>query len=77
MTGQQKSAETQALRQDKRMDPNHRMRIDAAIHMQGRGWMTGRAGGRPWTLSRTKRVLSFIGALMIVMLISKNTTICI
>lgn len=70
MTGQQKSAETQALRQDKRMDPNHRMRIDAAIHMQGRGWMTGRAGGRPWTLSRTNRVLSFIGALMIVLLIS-------
>lgn len=69
MTGQQKSAETQALRQDKRMDPNHRMRIDAAIHMQGRGWMTGRAGGRPWTLSRTNRVLSFIGALMIVLLI--------
>lgn len=70
MTGQQKSAETQALRQDKRMDPNHRMRIDAAIHMQGRGWITGRAGGRPWTLSRTNRVLSFIGALMIVLLIS-------
>lgn len=70
MTGQQKSAETQALRQDKRMDPNHRMRIDAAIHMQGRGWMTGRAGGRPWTLSRTNRVLSFIGAVMIVVLIS-------
>lgn len=70
MTGQQKSAETQALRQDKRMDPNHRMRIDAAIHMQGRGWMTGRAGGRPWTLSRTNRVLSLIGAVMIVVLIS-------
>ena len=70
MTGQQKSAETQALRQDKRMDPNHRMRIDAAIHMQGRGWMTGRAGGRPWTLSRTNRVLSFIGALMILVIIS-------
>jgi lipopolysaccharide/colanic/teichoic acid biosynthesis glycosyltransferase len=52
------------------MDPAHRQRIDAAIHMQGRGWMTGRAGGRPWTLSRTNRVVACIGALCILMLIS-------
>ncbi|MFK8331089.1 sugar transferase [Pseudomonas sp. BJa5] len=70
MTGQPKSAQLQALRQDKRMDPAHRQRIDAAIHMQGRGWMTGRAGGRPWTLSRTNRVLACIGALCILALIS-------
>lgn len=47
MTGQPKSAQLQALYQDKRMDPAHRQRIDAAIHMQGRGWITGRVGGRP------------------------------
>lgn len=70
MTGQPKSAQLQALHQDKRMDPAHRQRIDAAIHMQGRGWMTGRAGGRPWTLSRTNRVVACIGALCILMLIS-------
>ena len=29
---------------------------DAAIHRQGRGWLSGRDGGRPWTLSRTNRV---------------------
>ncbi|NER59148.1 sugar transferase [Pseudomonas sp. MAFF212428] len=70
MTGQPKSADTQALRQDKRMDPAHRMRIDAAVHMQGRGWMTGRIGGRPWTLSRTNRVVACIGAVGILTLIS-------
>ncbi|CAI8734440.1 sugar transferase [Pseudomonas donghuensis] len=70
MTGQPKSAQLQALYQDKRMDPAHRQRIDAAIHMQGRGWMTGRAGGRPWTLSRTNRVVACFGALCILLLIS-------
>jgi lipopolysaccharide/colanic/teichoic acid biosynthesis glycosyltransferase len=70
MTGQPKSAQLQALYQDKRMDPAHRQRIDAAIHMQGRGWLTGRAGGRPWTLSRTNRVLACFGALCILVLIS-------
>ncbi|MCP3752538.1 sugar transferase [Pseudomonas sp. SBB6] len=70
MTGQPKSAQLQALYQDKRMDPAHRQRLDAAIHMQGRGWMTGRAGGRPWTLSRTNRVVACFGALCILLLIS-------
>lgn len=70
MTGQPKSAQLQALYQDKRMDPAHRQRIDAAIHMQGRGWLTGRAGGRPWTLSRTNRVVACFGALCILAVIS-------
>lgn len=70
MTGQPKSAQLQALYQDKRMDPAHRQRIDAAIHMQGRGWITGRAGGRPWTLSRTNRVLSCLAALILLLLLS-------
>ncbi|CAK9889092.1 MULTISPECIES: sugar transferase [Pseudomonas] len=70
MTGQPKSAQLQALYQDKRMDPAHRQRIDAAIHMQGRGWLTGRPGGRPWTLSRTNRVVACFGALCILAVIS-------
>ncbi|QBF26926.1 sugar transferase [Pseudomonas tructae] len=70
MTGQPKSAQLQALYQDKRMDPAHRQRIDAAIHMQGRGWLTGRAGGRPWTLSRTNRAVACFGALCILVIIA-------
>ncbi|MDF2488668.1 MAG: sugar transferase [Pseudomonas sp.] len=70
MTGQPRSAELQGLHRDKRMDPAHRQRMDAAIHMQGRGWLTGRIGGRSWTLSRTNRVLSCIGALALLALIS-------
>ncbi|HKS14215.1 MAG TPA: sugar transferase [Pseudomonas sp.] len=70
MTGQPRSAEMQGLYRDKRMDPAHRQRMDAAIHMQGRGWLTGRVGGRPWTLSRTNRVLSCLGALALLLMIS-------
>ncbi len=70
MTGQPRSAQLQALYQDKRMDPAHRQRIDAAIHMQGRGWFTGRIGGRPWTLSRTNRALSCLAALGLLLLLS-------
>lgn len=50
---------------DKRVDPEHRRRLDAAIHRQGRGWLTGRDGGRPWTVSRTNRVVAGLGALAI------------
>ncbi len=70
MTGQPTNAQVQALRQDKRMDPKHRMRIDAAVHMQGLGWMFGRVGGRPWTLSRTNRCLASLGALSLIVLLS-------
>ncbi|MCX7080743.1 MAG: sugar transferase [Pseudomonas sp.] len=70
MTGQQKGVPIQELRLDKRMDPGHRMRLDAAIHRQGRGWITGRDGGRPWTLSRTNRVLACLGALVLLILLS-------
>ncbi|UVJ41838.1 sugar transferase [Pseudomonas sp. LS1212] len=69
MTGPQEGAVLQSLRLDKRLDPGHRMRMDAAIHMQGRGWITGRAGGRPWTLSRTNRVVACTGALMLLVLL--------
>ncbi|MCY1392437.1 UDP-glucose:undecaprenyl-phosphate glucose-1-phosphate transferase [compost metagenome] len=70
MTGHQEGALLESLRQDKRLDPNHRMRLDAAIHMQGRGWLTGRAGGRPWTLSRTNRVLACCGAVLLLVMLS-------
>ncbi|AMA46300.1 sugar transferase [Pseudomonas monteilii] len=70
MTGPAKSMTLERLTHDKRLDPAHRQRIDAAIHMQGRGWLTGRAGGRAWTLSRTNRVLSCLGALLLLLAIS-------
>jgi len=70
MTGHEKGVSLQHLRPDKRLDPEHRMRLDTAIHMQGRGWLTGRNGARPWTLSRTNRVFACFGALVILLLIS-------
>ncbi len=70
MTGHEKTLPMQELRRDKRMDPEQRMRLDAAIHRQGRGWFTGRDGGRPWQLSRTNRVVACLGALTILLLIS-------
>lgn len=70
MTGHEKGVPIQELRRDKRLDPEQRMRLDAAIHRQGRGWVTGRAGGRPWTLSRTNRVVACLGALLILLLLA-------
>ena len=68
MTGQAQPVPPQALYPDKRLDPVHRQRIDTAIHKQGRGWCSGRVGGRPWTLSRTNRVLSCLFALLLLAL---------
>ncbi|EZP26541.1 sugar transferase [Pseudomonas sp. RIT288] len=70
MTGHEQGVSIHQMRRDKRMDPEHRMRLDSAIHRQGRGWLTGRDGGRPWTLSRTNRVLACIGALLILVVFS-------
>ncbi|WP_367372006.1 sugar transferase [Pseudomonas lini] len=70
MTGQEKGVLLNHMLRDKRLDPEHRMRLDTAIHMQGRGWLTGRDGGRPWTLSRTNRVVACLGALVILLLLS-------
>ena len=70
MTGHEKGVLLNHMQRDKRLDPEHRMRLDSAIHMQGRGWLTGRDGGRPWTLSRTNRVVACLGALVILLLIS-------
>lgn len=51
-------------RQDRR---NERLRgkIEAAVAMQQRGWINGRHGGRPWTLSRTKRCSSAVFGLLL------------
>ncbi|AIR90824.1 sugar transferase [Pseudomonas cremoricolorata] len=70
MTGQTPSMPDPALYQEQRLDPAHRQRIDAAIHNQGRGWFSGRPGGRPWTLSRTNRVLSCLAALSLLVLLA-------
>lgn len=40
MTGHEKGVPILEMRRDKRVDPEHRMRLDAAIHRQGRGWFT-------------------------------------
>ena len=70
MTGHEQGVPINQMRRDKRMDPEHRMRLDSAIHRQGRGWLTGRDGGRPWTLSRTNRVLACFGALVLLVVFS-------
>ena len=70
MTGHEQGVPINQMRRDKRMDPEHRMRLDSAIHRQGRGWLTGRDGGRPWTLSRTNRVLACFGALLLLVVFS-------
>ena len=70
MTGHEKAIPMQELRRDKRIDPEHRMRLDAAIHRQGRGWVTGRDGGRPWQVSRTNRIVACLGALAILLAFS-------
>ncbi|MFJ2363229.1 sugar transferase [Pseudomonas sp. NPDC087697] len=70
MTGHERGMQLNIMRRDKRLDPEHRMRLDAAVHMQGRGWITGRDGGRPWTLSRTNRSVATLGALILLVLLS-------
>src|SRR3546814_6184146 len=70
MTRHEQSIPITAYGGDKRDDPEHRRRLDAAIHRQGRGWLTGRVGGRPLTVSRTNRVVACLGALSILLLLS-------
>ena len=70
MTGHEQDVPVQTMRRDKRLDPAQRIRLDSAIHMQGRGWITGRDGGRPWTLSRTNRIVATLGALILLVLLS-------
>ena len=50
---------------------NHfRRKVETAVELQRKGWLTGRAGGRPWSLSLTKRITATLHASFIVILIS-------
>lgn len=54
---------------EKRRNPALREQIDAAVLLQQRGWLLGRPGGTPWSLSRTKRVTEALcAALMLIVL---------
>jgi len=54
---------------DRRSDP-FRRKVEAAVELQRRGWLTGRRGGCPWTLSLSKRLTSTLLAALILLLIS-------
>ena len=56
-------------RQERR-NPVLRARIDQALAKQDRSWLTGRAGGRSWALSRSKRLTSALLALLALLLLS-------
>lgn len=55
---------------EKRLDPSLRKMIGENLYVQNRGWISGRAGGRPWNLSRTKRWLDAAGALILLTLLA-------
>jgi lipopolysaccharide/colanic/teichoic acid biosynthesis glycosyltransferase len=55
---------------EKRTDPSQREKIENALWVHNRGWLSGRQGGRPWTLSRTKRVSEALAALLLLLLLS-------
>ncbi|OLF54213.1 sugar transferase [Pseudomonas chlororaphis] len=54
---------------DRRNDP-FRRKVEAAIELQHRGWLSGRPGGCPWTLSLSKRLTSTLLAALILLLIA-------
>ncbi len=65
----ERSVEAPRRGREKRRNPALRKQIDAAVLLQQRGWLTGRAGGMPWSLSRTKRVIeALLAALMLIVL---------
>lgn len=64
------SAEKARQGREKRRNPALRRQIDAAVLLQQRGWLTGRADGTPWSLSRTKRVAEALCAALILALLS-------
>jgi len=55
---------------EKRTDPSQREKIENALWVHNHGWLSGRQGGRPWTLSRTKRVSEALAALLLLFLLS-------
>lgn len=50
---------------DERRNLQFRQKIDNAIRIQQRGWISGRQWGTPWTLSKTKRFLEALLALLL------------
>lgn len=55
---------------EKRFDHEQRRKIARALWVHNRGWILGQRGGRPWTLSRTKRVSEATTALLLLGLMS-------
>ncbi|MNQ91952.1 UDP-glucose:undecaprenyl-phosphate glucose-1-phosphate transferase [compost metagenome] len=51
----------------RRMDLDQRRNIEGALWMHDRGWILGTPGGRPWTLSRTKRGFEALAALLLLL----------
>lgn len=47
-----------------------RGRIEAALKVHERGWITGRSGGSSWTLSKSNRYLSAVVAIVLLVLLS-------
>lgn len=55
---------------EKRRNPALRSKIDAAVLHQQRGWLLGRPGGTPWSLSLTKRVTEALCATLMLVVLS-------
>ncbi|NLY14452.1 MAG: sugar transferase [Gammaproteobacteria bacterium] len=53
-----------------RRNTEFRERIAAAIHIQEIGWLTGKEPGRPWSISKTKRMSSALLASFLLLAIS-------
>ncbi len=59
----------ESIRLAERRDTVLREMIESAIAVHERGWLSGRSGRRPWTLSRTKRYISAVLALLILLML--------
>ncbi len=66
----ERSVEKPRRGHEKRRNPALRSQIDAAVLLQHRGWLTGRPGGTPWSLSRTKRITEALSAASMLVLLS-------
>lgn len=53
-----------------RRDPVFRQKVENALRVHDRGWLGGRPGGRPWTLSRCNRWVSACMAAGLLLLIA-------
>lgn len=59
-----------ATQQPEKRNLQLRGRITAALLVHEKGWVTGRSGGLPWTLSRSNRYASALIAIMLLALLS-------